>query len=47
MPYGDCLIALQLVSDFDVVVNCSGVNAYHLVNDRKVIPIRGQAIKVS
>ncbi|XP_072045879.1 D-aspartate oxidase-like [Amphiura filiformis] len=32
--------------DFDVVVNCSGVNSYHLVNDRKVVPIRGQAIKV-
>ena len=37
----------QLAQDFDIVVNCSGVNAYHLVNDKEVIPIRGQLIKVS
>ena len=39
-------LIIQLKTDFDVVVNCSGVNAYHLVNDKEVTPIRGQLVKV-
>ncbi|XP_072046265.1 D-aspartate oxidase-like [Amphiura filiformis] len=31
---------------FDVVVNCSGVHAYHLVNDKEVTVIKGQMVKV-
>ena len=38
---------LQLVAEYDVVVNCSGLGAYDLVNDKQVKPIKGQLVKVS
>ncbi len=37
----------QLFPDFDLVINCSGVWAYHFVKDKEVFPIRGQAVRVS
>lgn len=37
----------ELFSEFDLVVNCSGVWAGTLVNDPKVYPIRGQIVRVS
>jgi D-amino-acid oxidase len=37
----------ELFPDFDLVVNCSGVWAYHFVGDREVFPIRGQVVRVS
>ncbi|KAK6645559.1 hypothetical protein RUM43_001836 [Polyplax serrata] len=33
--------------NFDVVFNCSGFGAKSLLKDRKLVPIRGQVIKVS
>ncbi len=36
-----------LFPDFDLVVNCSGVGAFHFVNDGRVFPIRGQVVSVS
>jgi len=30
----------------DVIVNCSGLASYHLVNDKTLYPIRGQVFKV-
>jgi len=35
-----------LKRDFDIVVNCSGVEAHHLVSDSSVQPKRGQVIRV-
>ncbi|MEX2579135.1 MAG: FAD-dependent oxidoreductase [Verrucomicrobiales bacterium] len=37
----------QLFPDFDMVINCSGVWAYHFVGDKEVFPIGGQAVRVS
>ncbi|KAL1506312.1 hypothetical protein ABEB36_005700 [Hypothenemus hampei] len=36
----------QLALSYDVVVNCSGLGAKFLCNDHKMVPIRGQVIKV-
>lgn len=36
----------NLASSFDVIMNCSGLGAQQLCNDRKMVPIRGQVIKV-
>jgi len=36
----------SLRRDFDIVVNCSGVGAHHLVSDLSVQPKRGQVIRV-
>ena len=32
---------------YDVVVNCSGVQAHNLVGDSSVQPVRGQVLRVS
>lgn len=38
---------LSEISDkFDVVVNCAGLGAKYLCEDRRLVPIRGQVIKV-
>lgn len=37
----------ELFPEFDLVVNCSGVWAYHFVEDREIFPIRGQVVRVS
>lgn len=36
----------DLHGSFDIIVNCTGLEAEKLCNDRKVVPIRGQVIKV-
>lgn len=36
----------EVAGDYDVIVNCSGVGARHLVNDNEVEPLKGQLIKV-
>lgn len=36
----------ELYGDYDVVINCSGMNAKELCNDRKLVPVRGQILKV-
>lgn len=36
----------DLVSSHDVIINCSGLGAQQLCNDKKMVPIRGQVIKV-
>lgn len=36
----------DLHGSYDIIVNCSGLEAKTLCNDRKVVPIRGQVIKV-
>lgn len=36
----------DLYGRFDVVMNCTGLAAKWLCNDRKLVPIRGQVIKV-
>ncbi len=37
----------ELFQNFDIVVNCTGVWAYHFVDDQTVYPIRGQAVRLS
>ncbi|RWS07293.1 D-aspartate oxidase-like protein [Dinothrombium tinctorium] len=34
------------LKDFDAIVNCSGLGAKNLLNDWRLVPIRGQVIKV-
>lgn len=36
----------DLYGSYDIIVNCAGLEASTLCNDRKVVPIRGQVIKV-
>ncbi|XP_066992234.1 D-aspartate oxidase [Anabrus simplex] len=36
----------DIASDFDIVVNCLGLGAKYLCSDNKLVPIRGQIIKV-
>ncbi|MFK7849308.1 MAG: FAD-dependent oxidoreductase [Rhodothermales bacterium] len=38
---------VELFQDFDMVINCTGVWAYHFVEDKTVYPIRGQAVRIS
>lgn len=38
---------VELFQDFDMVINCTGVWAYHFVGDKTVYPIRGQAVRLS
>ena len=33
-------------ANYDIVVNCSGLGAYHLNNDNTMYPIRGQVLRV-
>lgn len=36
----------EIASDFDVIVNCTGLGAKQLVNDKLVHPIRGHVFRV-
>lgn len=36
----------DLEHSFDIVMNCTGLGAKHLCSDDKMVPIRGQVIKV-
>ncbi|XP_048513609.1 D-aspartate oxidase isoform X2 [Athalia rosae] len=36
----------EIASDFDVIMNCSGLGARYLCNDRRLVPIRGVIAKV-
>ena len=36
----------ELESDYDVVFNCTGMGSKYLCDDRHMVPIRGQLIKV-
>ena len=38
---------LELFPAFKIVINCTGVQARHFVDDQKVFPIRGQSVQVS
>lgn len=37
----------ELTEKYDTIINCSGLGALKLVDDREVFPIRGQVIKVT
>lgn len=37
----------ELYGDYDLVINCTGMAAKELCNDRKLVPIRGQILKVN
>lgn len=39
--------SLAELSDFDVIVNCTGAGARHLVGDEEVKPLRGQVMRMS
>ncbi|XP_043249384.1 D-aspartate oxidase [Colletes gigas] len=36
----------ELATDWNVIINCTGFGARSLCNDRRLVPIRGQVIKV-
>jgi len=36
-----------VAGDYDVIVNCSGIGARHLVNDHELQPVKGQIIRAS
>lgn len=36
----------KIPKDFDIIINCTGLGAKYLLNDHKLIPIRGQVLKV-
>ncbi|XP_041270776.1 D-aspartate oxidase isoform X1 [Onychostruthus taczanowskii] len=36
----------ELHSEYDIVVNCTGMGAHHLVGDKELFPVRGQVLKV-
>lgn len=36
----------DLYGSYDIVINCTGMNAKQLCNDRKLAPVRGQILKV-
>ncbi|KAK0182293.1 hypothetical protein PV327_000445 [Microctonus hyperodae] len=36
----------ELADDYDLIINCSGLGARELCNDRRVVPIRGQVERV-
>jgi len=36
----------DLENNFDIVMNCTGFGAKYLCSDIKLVPIRGQVIKV-
>lgn len=40
------LSTLDELSDYDIVVNCSGLNAAELVGDSELTPVRGQVVVV-
>ena len=39
-------VTLQFVGKYDVVVNCAGFGSCELLNDKKMIPIRGHLFRV-
>lgn len=36
----------EITSDYDITVNCSGLGAKYLCEDHKIVPMRGQVLKV-
>ncbi|KFV16427.1 D-aspartate oxidase, partial [Pterocles gutturalis] len=36
----------DLHSEYNIIVNCAGLGAHHLVGDEKLFPVRGQVLKV-
>lgn len=36
----------KFLTNFDAIVNCSGLGSRHLVDDHMMVPIRGQTVKV-
>ncbi|XP_063984731.1 D-aspartate oxidase [Diachasmimorpha longicaudata] len=36
----------ELIDDYDVIMNCAGLGAGELCGDRRMIPLRGQVLKV-
>lgn len=37
---------LEEYADYDLIMNCAGLNSMYLVDDRKLIPVRGQVARV-
>lgn len=37
----------ELTKEYDIIMNCTGLGARNLCNDRHMVPIRGQVIKVN
>lgn len=38
--------SFEELSDYDVIVNCTGLGSLELVNDKNMHPIRGQVVRV-
>ncbi|GAB6018623.1 hypothetical protein CHUAL_000305 [Chamberlinius hualienensis] len=38
--------SLSELTDYDVIVNCTGLGAVELVNDTRMVPLRGQVFRV-
>ncbi|XP_071835652.1 D-aspartate oxidase-like [Apostichopus japonicus] len=37
----------QLAGHYDIIVNCSGLGSYHLIDDKSMAPIQGQVMRVT
>jgi len=37
----------ELAKDYDIIMNCTGLGAQTLCKDNRMIPIKGQVIKVT
>lgn len=35
----------DLIQDYDLIINCTGLGARFLTNDQKIKPIRGQVLR--
>ena len=42
----DCGLCNELVGQYDIVVNCTGLGSLQLINDTQLVPNRGHLVSV-